>query len=1578
MKKKTLKLVLSIMIGLFSIQLLFPSLKAFFFEPLHAWQGGEDTLADEIERRSSETEPNFQFSETMINGIVGEEIIIDLVTDESVQEIMIVLPSEASISTDDLSEGTNVFEKEENYWQIVTDKEQNNFTLILLFEKAGTYELHDTSEGLSVVIEEMVDGQADVANIDALDLMHSSETAEVANWQEFIQAMTDRTINHIYLTESFESSDNPSQGISGLRPGSSTTNPSASISHLWINAQDSSRTLIVDGNGHHIDFRSVALGFDDVSVNAASPWNITFQNVDIYHGSELGPVTYTNLNPTNQSQARLRYHNMNNVGNQLLYGLSSTLILSGNVTSIQTPSYDLGNRVQTISAGTIHANFEINQLEIAAGATVELSTISSGNIDFHGSNQRLVIGDGAKLTLTANGTDGEAQGANILFRSAGDLTVGKKAELHLNTQRNSPAISTILGIINETNITLLEDSTVSIKNDGRTTFGAGDGQNIIMMPWGGGTIDLGARSTLKIDATNQGISDSDVIHFWRGGTINVGKDATLDIRSDSTSPTQYLIGSTNALATDPLNIHFSDAKKVNLQRTRSLTSILPTTGLINAPFLNSIRLTTDAQSIQQWNHSNLEEQATHNWQSIFDLGITYYFTTPTITSVSSISEEIRNHFRSNFTTRSQRILFEAISDVDLTINALTSDPTKENSYRITGTASPYSLIRFSGDPVIPEGNIDAPPTSGESDFYVRNEKFHVQADKDGKYSYELPEGEHFTPHRRVSAYAFLNGKSNRAKTTVEGDEADRDLGNIDLLEGDVRKQDVSNWQEFVNAIVNPEINFINIIADFESSDNPSAGIEGLDPNWSPTTNPNSAGVVSYIKINAPRISRTLIIEGNWHQVDFRAVNIGFMDPTVDPNSPWDITLQNIETYHGHWYGPISVNSVSDTENQQQSTMRYHNVESVGATLLYSIHATAILSGHVSNYQIPTYRSDFKVQTIGLNDQTNFETRRFELLEEAEVELSSINAGNLYSHVLNSQIVLGEKSTLTLHANGADGKAYGSNIYFSADNGNINIGEHATLNIETQQSNPAMSASITHLQGYQLNLEKDSTVTITSAGRVSGGNGQARNTMFFPGNSQINLNERSTLKIEAIDQGNADTDIIHFNSQTVIMEAEINVRKDAVLDIQSDSTSADHRLIGWTGSGTNVRFNIDQAKRVNLEKTSPVSSGSLLNMHAPSALIVTSQSVRQWRYQNTSEDAPDFYWTPIYQAQVNYTSLIHNVHNVVSMDQATNTHFSSNFSSNTQRLLFGTLNDYEVEVRIHQLSDDPTQENSRVITGEASPLSYIRFDRDMGHLPAPDIEVVTGTNEQEYFHVQTDESGWYRYELPESDRFIRNEIVAAYAFLNGSRASDATLVLSGGAVSPKDPLAPDQEVDPENPPQLPENQGFFSIDFISQFDFGQVPIRSSETRYPANPQRLLNASEDSLEGLRPNYVQISDRRNTFTGWRLTARLGDSGFVSEDDTHRLRGASVHLENIEMVTAQNLAEENYPEYESFIELPAGQTVLLATAAKGSGDGTWIQRYGNSETKAESVYLHIPIGATPQAMNYQAKIHWELSVVP
>lgn len=38
---------------------------------------------------------------------------------------------------------------------------------------------------------------------------------------------------------------------------------------------------------------------------------------------------------------------------------------------------------------------------------------------------------------------------------------------------------------------------------------------------------------------------------------------------------------------------------------------------------------------------------------------------------------------------------------------------------------------------------------------------------------------------------------------------------------EISHRDVSNWQEFMAAIVNKDVNYINIVNDFESSDNPT-------------------------------------------------------------------------------------------------------------------------------------------------------------------------------------------------------------------------------------------------------------------------------------------------------------------------------------------------------------------------------------------------------------------------------------------------------------------------------------------------------------------------------------------------------------------------------------------------------------------------------------------------------------------------------------------------------------------------------------------------------------------------------------
>ncbi|MFS0959183.1 WxL domain-containing protein [Enterococcus casseliflavus] len=208
---------------------------------------------------------------------------------------------------------------------------------------------------------------------------------------------------------------------------------------------------------------------------------------------------------------------------------------------------------------------------------------------------------------------------------------------------------------------------------------------------------------------------------------------------------------------------------------------------------------------------------------------------------------------------------------------------------------------------------------------------------------------------------------------------------------------------------------------------------------------------------------------------------------------------------------------------------------------------------------------------------------------------------------------------------------------------------------------------------------------------------------------------------------------------------------------------------------------------------------------------------------------------------------------------------------------------------------------------------------------------------------------------------------------------ATTLIVGdlGPVSPVDPLDPEIEVDPENKPELPEDQGQLSIDFVSSFNFGSQVISVHDQTYYALSQRLLNEDGTVNETEeRPNYVQISDRRseNERNGWELAVTQKEQ-FKGENN-QVLNGASITLSNQQVITAQG---GTAPGLQSVpCELVPGNRRTLLKAQGNEGTGTWIYRFGDSETAGESVTLNVPKGATPEATTYSTTLVWELSAVP
>ncbi|SFE55762.1 WxL domain surface cell wall-binding [Enterococcus casseliflavus] len=211
-----------------------------------------------------------------------------------------------------------------------------------------------------------------------------------------------------------------------------------------------------------------------------------------------------------------------------------------------------------------------------------------------------------------------------------------------------------------------------------------------------------------------------------------------------------------------------------------------------------------------------------------------------------------------------------------------------------------------------------------------------------------------------------------------------------------------------------------------------------------------------------------------------------------------------------------------------------------------------------------------------------------------------------------------------------------------------------------------------------------------------------------------------------------------------------------------------------------------------------------------------------------------------------------------------------------------------------------------------------------------------------------------------------------------KAASILTVGEVGKVSPVDPLKPDVEVNPENPPQLPDDQGLLSIDFVSQFNFGESAIGFGDKKYYALPQRLLTVLEESNNiQERPNYVQISDRRveNEQYGWQLSVTQNEQ-FINLQN-HELKGARLHLINQQLISSQDGGEPELLNKKG-VSLSPGEKVDLVSSKERQGIGTWIYRFGDEDSARESVYLEVPKTSEIKATSYQTTFTWELSTLP
>jgi hypothetical protein len=178
------------------------------------------------------------------------------------------------------------------------------------------------------------------------------------------------------------------------------------------------------------------------------------------------------------------------------------------------------------------------------------------------------------------------------------------------------------------------------------------------------------------------------------------------------------------------------------------------------------------------------------------------------------------------------------------------------------------------------------------------------------------------------------------------------------------------------------------------------------------------------------------------------------------------------------------------------------------------------------------------------------------------------------------------------------------------------------------------------------------------------------------------------------------------------------------------------------------------------------------------------------------------------------------------------------------------------------------------------------------------------------------------------------ILSTFGTLAAEETSKSEFSLSGDDTSitkPLDPLLPNP-MEPVVPKDdvtnnvKPGTSGPLSIDFASSMQFGEQNITTKTQRFYAKLQRYTTYEGTETSG--PNYIQVTDKRGTLAGWKLTVTQ-ESQFKTADNTE-LAGASLGFLNGQICS--NIEESYAPNIvQSSVSLTPAVSSLLVISQAG-----------------------------------------------
>ncbi|TWW13513.1 cell surface protein [Dellaglioa algida] len=198
-------------------------------------------------------------------------------------------------------------------------------------------------------------------------------------------------------------------------------------------------------------------------------------------------------------------------------------------------------------------------------------------------------------------------------------------------------------------------------------------------------------------------------------------------------------------------------------------------------------------------------------------------------------------------------------------------------------------------------------------------------------------------------------------------------------------------------------------------------------------------------------------------------------------------------------------------------------------------------------------------------------------------------------------------------------------------------------------------------------------------------------------------------------------------------------------------------------------------------------------------------------------------------------------------------------------------------------------------------------------------------------------------------------------------------------NPVDPTDPTDPIDPTDPVD-PGTAGPLSIDYVSNFDFGSDnKISGDDTTYYAKPIKATD--KDGKEVQRANYLQVTDKRGTNIGWKLSVKQ-EKQF--NDGKADLDGAKLQMAT-QTLNSKNMDlnnPSNIPAIDNAtMAMTPGADVKVLSAAKDQGMGTWTDSFGvydadaAKDTAAKAVSLEVPGNSAKNVGSYTTDLTWTLT---